>query len=124
MTSRNVSFLGGAFGMDNRCPDASLDENAMIPVLSSRWFAPTLHALAFAATFGTVYLRSQPLLDGPAGVVVSLLLIADLPISLFAFSAMWDGKWLFGLLLWGIGGSMLWLLWGSVIRRVREAHKD
>jgi len=93
-------------------------------LLHSRWFAPTLHILLFAITWLTDLAQSQPLLDGPARLGFAVLFICDFPISLVAFSAMWDGKLAFGLLLWGVLGSVWWYFLGLWIqkRRASIAH--
>ena len=80
--------------------------------------------LIFALSFGTNYLRSQPMFDGVGGLGVDLHFVGDFPLSLACFSALWDGKWRVGLVMWGIGESMLWFFWGVIIQRVlRSAQK-
>ena len=77
-------------------------------VLRSRWFAPTLHILLFAITWITVFVQSESLLDGPARWGFTLLLILDFPISLVAYSAIWDNRLVYALSLWGILGTAWW----------------
>lgn len=89
--------------------------------LRSRWFAPTLHILLFAITWLTDLAQSQPLLDGPARLGFAFLFIADFPISLVAFSAMWDGKLFYGLSLWGVLGTVWWYLLGVWIHKRRAS---
>jgi hypothetical protein len=54
----------------------------------------------------------QPLLDGPARWGFAILFIADFPISLVAFSAMWDERLILGLSLWGALGTAWWCVLG------------
>lgn len=89
--------------------------------LRSRWFAPTLHILLFAATWLAALAQAQPLLDGPARWPFGLLFVADLPISLVAFSAIWMGKLVYALLLWGVLGTAWWYLLGVWIRGERPS---
>ncbi len=63
----------------------------------------------------------EPYLDGPKGWLVCILFFVDIPVALVAFSAMWDGKLAFGILLWGIGGSAWWLFLGWVIRLIYDS---
>jgi hypothetical protein len=85
--------------------------------MRSRWFAPTLHILLFAITWLLDLAQSQPLLDGPARFGFAVLFITDFPISLVAFSALWEGKLVYALLLWGILGTVWWYFAGIWICR-------
>lgn len=87
--------------------------------ISSRWLAPSIHFLFFCWTLLiAVNHQSQPLFDGPAGFGVNVLFFSDLPMSVIAFSLTWDKHFVAGILLWGIGGTILWYLWGLLIRRI------
>jgi hypothetical protein len=76
------------------------------------WFPPTLHILLFAMTWLLSLVQASPLLDGPARWGFAALFIADFPISLVAFSKMWDGKLVYALSLWGIVGTAWWSFLG------------
>jgi hypothetical protein len=75
--------------------------------LRSRWFLPTLHIVLFGITWVTALVQSQALLDGAARWGFGLLFVADFPISLVAFSWMWDGRTAEALSFWGILGTRL-----------------
>jgi hypothetical protein len=87
-------------------------------MLRSRWFAPALHVILFAATWALALGQPKPLLDGPARWSFLPLFFADLPISLFGFSAMWDGKWTYGIWLWAILGTIWWYFLGRWIQNI------
>jgi hypothetical protein len=86
--------------------------------LQSRWFPPTLHIVLFAVTWFIAYVQAEPLLDGPARWGFLFLLITDFPISVAAFSKMWDGHWALGISLWGTLGTAWWYLLGVWIYRM------
>jgi hypothetical protein len=91
-------------------------------MVRSRWFFPAFHAFLFAVMWLIAFVQAQPLLDGPARWGFCVLFFADLPISIIGFSLMWDNKWNFGLLLWGIVGTAWWYILGVGIQRLlREA---
>jgi hypothetical protein len=92
--------------------------------LRSQWLAPTLHMLLFAITWLTAFAQAQPLLDGPASWGFFILSIIDFPISMVAFSKMWDGKMVYGLSLWGILGTVWWYFLGILILRYRASTGD
>ena len=95
-----------------------------------QWWLPLLHLFLFTFAVAPSLAGSRPLLDGPGGVAMCLLFFADLPLSLFGFSMMWDGRGYQGLSLWAFGGSVMWYVWGSLVRRlwrharVRTASRD
>jgi hypothetical protein len=91
--------------------------------LGSKWFPPTLHIVLFAITWLTDLAQSQPLLDGPARWGFALLFIADFPISLVAFSAMWDGRLVYALMLWGILGTVWWYFLGLWIHSCQSTTR-
>lgn len=84
--------------------------------LRSEWLAPTLHIVVFAATWLTNLVQKEPLLDGPARWGFNLLFFADFPISVVAYSKMWDGRLFYGLSLWGVLGTAWWYFLGIGIR--------
>ena len=91
-----------------------------------KWLAPSIHLLLFGLTLliATTH-QSQPLFDGPAAPGVNVLFFADLPISVIAFSMLWDKHFVTGIALWGIVGTVQWYFWGFVIERIRKnRHKD
>jgi hypothetical protein len=79
-----------------------------IGMLRLRWFAPAAHGFLFATTCIIALAQGKPLLDGPARWGFIFLFFADFPISLVGFSAIWDGRRLYGILLWGIIGTAWW----------------
>ena len=87
-------------------------------LLRSRWFAPILHAIFFAATWLAAHAQAKPLFDGPAHWGFDLLFLADLPISVFGFSMMWDGRWAYGIWLWGVLGTVWWYFLGRWIQHI------
>jgi len=87
----------------------------------SLWFAPTLHILLFATTWLADLAQSQPLLEGVSRWGFALLFVADFPISLVAFSWLWDGRRVEALSFWGIFGTAWWYLIGLWIQRRRTS---
>jgi len=88
-------------------------------LLRPRWIAPSIHLLLFGVTLWIAMThQSQPLFDGPAAFGFNVLLFADLPISIVAFSMMWDRHFTTAIALWGIFGTVQWYLWGLVIERI------
>ncbi len=87
----------------------------------TRWLAPTLHAILFVVIWLTAFHQSQPLLDGPSRWGIYLLLLIDFPISLVGFSLMWSQKFVLGLALWGVCGTLWWYFLGGIILRVKDA---
>jgi hypothetical protein len=69
-------------------------------------------------------------MNGPASLLFTFLLIADLPFSFFAFGVMFTSTTYGGVafVLWGIGGTLWWHLLGraidAVIRRIRGKSAD
>jgi hypothetical protein len=91
-----------------------------------KWLAPSIHLLLFGLTLLiAITHQSQPLFDGPAGPGFNVLFFADLPISVIAFSMMWDKHLVTGIALWGIVGTIQWYFWGLVIERIlSNGHKS
>jgi len=87
--------------------------------VQSRWFAPVLHAVLFGLTWLTAFVQPQPILDGPARWGFIVLFFGDFPVSVIGFSAIWDHKLVFGLLLWGIVGTAWWYFLGVWFQRRR-----
>lgn len=75
-----------------------------------------MHVLLFAITWLCAVGQDKPLLDGPARWGFVILFFADFPVSVVGFSAMWDGKFLYGLLLWGFIGTVWWYFLAMWIR--------
>ena len=92
-------------------------------LLRSRWLPPVIHALLFAMTWLTNLAQSQPLLDGPSRWGFGILFVADFPISLVAFSWMWDGRIAEALSFWGILGTAWWYLLGVWIEPGRKSAR-
>ena len=88
--------------------------------LRAQSLAPTLHFIIFAVTWLADLAQSQPLLDGPARWGFGILFVADFPISLVAFSWMWDGRTVQALFFWGLLGTAWWYLLGICIDEIRE----
>ena len=84
-----------------------------------RWIAPSIHLLLFGLTLWVAIThQSQPLFDGPAAFGLGILLFADLPISVIAFSMMWDKHFVSAITLWGVVGTIQWYFWGVLIERI------
>jgi|ERR1700756_3780633 hypothetical protein len=92
--------------------------------LRSEWLAPILHIGLFAITWLTYFVQNQPLFDGPSRWGFNVLFIVDLPISLVAFSKLWDGQLRYALSLWCILGTAWWYFLGVGIRSLltRKSH--
>ena len=80
-----------------------------------KWWLPAFHLVLFTVFVTVSLASSRTLLEGPAGVGLSLLFLADLPLSIFGFSKMWDGRLYQGLALWAVGGSVMWFVWGLLV---------
>lgn len=90
-------------------------------VFRLRLTAVLLHTLLFAATWITYWLQKVPLADGPAFWPFSVLLFADLPVSVLAGGMLWsEGKnsFQYGLVTWGVLGTLWWYwLVGKISKR-------
>jgi len=89
-----------------------------------RWIAAGLHATLFAITGIIASVQPQPLRDGPARWGFAVLSIADFPISVIAFSMMWDKRLLPGLSIWAVIGTLEWYLLGMLLERRVAAASD
>ena len=78
---------------------------AVTSLLQSRWFAPVLHLVLFSITWLTAY----------------FLFFTDLPVSVIASSAIWNGMLILGLLLWGTVGTLCWYLLGLWLQGLRNS---
>jgi hypothetical protein len=82
------------------------------------WAAAALHGFLFGLT-GVLYIfQQQPLLNGPSLLPFAIISLADLPVSLIAFGAMFNG-WphaLYFLAAWGVLGTVWWYLLGLLIQ--------
>ena len=82
-----------------------------------RWIASGLHTMMFAITWIIALVQPQPLLDGPARWGFAVLTIADFPISVIAFSMLWDKGLLLGLSVWATIGTLEWFFLGMWLER-------
>jgi hypothetical protein len=83
----------------------------------AKYIAPAIHAFLFLAMWALYAGSHQPLLNGPSRLPFGILLIADLPFSIYAFGVMFTstayGDIAFA--LWGVVGTLWWHLLGRVI---------
>lgn len=86
--------------------------------------APTLHILIFATAWLADLAQSQPLLVGVSRWGFGVLFVADFPISLVAFSWLWDGRRVEALSFWAILGTAWWYLLGLWILRRRASKRQ
>src|ERR1035438_656369 len=84
-----------------------------------RLAAPALHVCLFAVTWVLFWIQPQPLAQGPADWPFRILFVADLPISLFAFGAMFrsDASFPYSLAAWGILGTLWWYFLGCLLEK-------
>jgi hypothetical protein len=84
---------------------------------NQRLVAPLLHVCLFALTWGLFWIQPQPLAQGPADWPFRILFMADLPISLIVFGAMFssDARFPYALAAWGILGTLWWYFLGGLI---------
>jgi hypothetical protein len=94
----------------------------MLGFRRARLVAPMVHALVFVSTWLLFWLQPQPLLDGPARYPFATVFIADLPISAFAFGAMFNSDTLFpyAVAIWGVAGTFWWYFLGRAVERRRK----
>ena len=85
-------------------------------------FAAGLHVCLFALTWLLFWIQSQPLANGPADWPFRILFVADLPLSLIAFGAMFnsDSSFPYALAAWGILGTLWWYFLGRLIEDWRR----
>lgn len=86
----------------------------MPDIRQPRIAAPALHVCLFVLTWGLFWIQRGPLANGPADWPFRILFIADLPISLVAFGAMFnsDARFPYAVALWGILGTLWWYFLG------------
>jgi hypothetical protein len=79
--------------------------------------APVLHICLFALTWILFWMQPQPLLDGPSRWPFYVLALADFPISLVAFGAMFtsEARMPYALAAWGVLGTIWWYFLGRLI---------
>jgi len=88
---------------------------------SLRWVplaAAALHVFLFGLT-GILYgIQQQPLLNGPSRLPFAIVFLADFPVSVVAFGAMFGGQRhaLYYLAAWGVLGTLWWYFLGLLIQ--------
>ena len=67
----------------------------------------------------------QGLAEGPSGLCLAILMIADLPFSIVAFGIMFQGgsNGNVAVIAWGVGGTLWWHLLGRVIDRLIRRYR-
>jgi len=99
----------------------------MRKTLRAKYIASEIHALLFISMWVLYSVFSpQPLLNGPSALPFAILFVADLPLSLFAFGAMFASseKGMVAAILWGVLGTLWWFLIGFAIdARIRSRRK-
>ncbi|MGA2350215.1 MAG: hypothetical protein ABSF70_07275 [Terracidiphilus sp.] len=91
-----------------------------------KYIAPAVHAFVFLAMWALYAGSGRPLMNGPSGVPFAILLVADLPFSLFAFGIAFTSQAKAGLAfgVWAVVGTLWWYLLGrgidASIRRIRR----
>jgi Tol biopolymer transport system component len=98
--------------------------------VQAKYIAPAAHAFLFLATLALYAGFDQSMSNGPAGLLFFILMIADLPFSLFAFGVMFTSTtygWI-AFALWGVVGTLWWYLLGraidALIRRIKGDFAD
>lgn len=78
------------------------------------------HVVLFSLTWIACWRQTQPLANGPAFWPFSVLFLVDLPISAIASGIMWGKSgFLYGLILWGVLGTLWWYwLSGVILKRL------
>ncbi len=93
--------------------------------MQAKYIAPAIHALLFLAMWVLYWVCAQPLMDGPSALPFFILFIADLPISIVAFGAMFTStaNGTLAAVCWGVLGTLWWFLIGLAIdARFPEKH--
>jgi hypothetical protein len=75
----------------------------MIKVPKARAIAPILHASLFGIASPLLLFSHDAIFDGPASVLISILWVADIPISIVAS---------YGLIFNQEYATLVWTLWG------------
>jgi len=80
--------------------------------------AAALHIFLFGLTGILYVITQQPLLSGPSRWPFTIVFLADLPISVIAFGAMFGGQRHASYLLaaWGVLGTLWWYILGLLIQ--------
>jgi hypothetical protein len=86
-------------------------------LLRQKYVLPAVHAVLYLTMWACYARLNEGLADGITGLFFTILLIADLPFSMVAFSMIWDGgrHAQIAVIAWGIGGTLWWCLLGLVI---------
>jgi hypothetical protein len=81
--------------------------------------ASVLHGCLFAVTWILFWIQPQPLAQGPSDWPFRILFIADFPISLIAFGAMFtsDARFPYALAAWAVVGTLWWYFLGGLIEK-------
>ena len=82
------------------------------------WAAAALHIFLFGLTVLLYGIQQQPLLNGPSRLPFLIVFLADLPVSLMTFGAIFNG-WphaMYFLAAWGILGTVWWFFLGLLIQ--------
>src|SRR5260370_41639302 len=93
--------------------------------MKAKYIAPAIHALLFLAMWVLYWVCAQPLMDGPSALPFFILFIADLPISIVAFGAMFTStaNGTLAAVCWGVLGTLWWFLIGlAIAARFPEKH--
>jgi hypothetical protein len=87
-----------------------------------RYILPLLHATLFVLACLLYLSLDEGLLDGKNGLFFGVLWFADVPISVFCFGLLWAGPTALGLVLWGVLGTLWWVLIGWLMGTIVAAH--
>ena len=82
------------------------------------------HLAICAIVWFAAAMDPRPVLDGVARWGIWLLTLVDFPLSVIAFSLMWDERRLLGGFVWSCGGTLLWYLLGGVFFRSKLNRQD
>lgn len=90
-----------------------------------KYMAPAIHAFLFIAMWALYAVLHQGLAEGLSGVLLGILMIADLPFSIVAFGVMFSGgkDGTIAVVAWGIGGTLWWHLLGRGIDALRRRRR-
>jgi hypothetical protein len=89
----------------------------MLDLRQTRVAAPLLHISVFVLTWLLYWIQSQPLMDGPSRFPFAVILVADLPFSLYFFGIIFTSaeRFPYAVALWGVLGTLWWWFLGSLI---------
>jgi len=88
-----------------------------------RYVLPFVHAALFATACLLYLISNEGLQDGKNGWFFFILWFADIPISIFCFGLLWSGQTALGLILWGVLGTLWWLLIGWLLETIIAAFR-